>query len=196
MNNKLSASLILGIALVSGCSFLSTSQHDGSSSQGWLRDGTLAMSRPVPPPASRPQDDTLLGFIPSEHSKPGRILRIDRRTRRIELRDGGTIIQTLTGDGLQALKPGVFSVIHKQKSPVWYAPDVYFTTRLLNVPAAGQAERFRRGALGEYAIFLDSQTPLHSGPVWREEIGGVKIDESEMARLFEIIDVGTRIEVR
>jgi hypothetical protein len=52
------------------------------------------------------------------------------------------------------------------------------------------------GALGHQALFFDKQLAIHSGPVWSEEIGGVKLSREDMNSVFETVSVGTVIEVR
>jgi hypothetical protein len=184
----------VGAALVfTGC----TALGGGTNKSAWMKDGALALSRPVPDAAAPAlRSDPVLGFMPSRHSEMGQWLRIDRSKSRIELMNGATSVATVSGDGVQSLKPGRYTIALKQKSPVWYAPARYFTDRLLDVPGEGNHDRYRRGALGPYALFLNEQTPIHSGPVWREEIGGVRVEESAMSRIFESLDVGATIEVR
>lgn len=99
-------------------------------------------------------------------------------------------------EGAQNLKAGSFSITLKEESPLWYAPNEYFTRRKMSVPEEGSRARFMRAALGSRALYLNDQTPIHSGPVWLGEIGGVRIKESEMQELFSLISVGTRVEVR
>jgi lipoprotein-anchoring transpeptidase ErfK/SrfK len=64
------------------------------------------------------------------------------------------------------------------------------------VPEEGSRERFKRAALGSKTIFLNNHTPIHSGPVWMQEIGGIRLNAAEMQQIFSAISVGTRVEVR
>jgi lipoprotein-anchoring transpeptidase ErfK/SrfK len=64
------------------------------------------------------------------------------------------------------------------------------------VPEEGSRERFKRAALGSQTIFLNNQTPIHSGPVWMQEIGGIRLSTAEMQQVFSTITVGTRVEIR
>lgn len=79
---------------------------------------------------------------------------------------------------------------------MWYAPKEYFINRALPVPAEGSRERFKRAALGSQTLFLNDQTPIHSGPVWLKEIGGVRVKSSAMSEIYSMVQVGTRVEVR
>lgn len=99
-------------------------------------------------------------------------------------------------EGAQYLNQGSFSVTQKEERPLWYAPKEYFVNRALPVPAEGSRERFKRAALGSYALYLNDQTPIHSGPVWLREIGGVRVSEPQLAEIYSLVQVGTRVEIR
>lgn len=66
----------------------------------------------------------------------------------------------------------------------------------MTVPEEGSRERFKRAALGPKTIFLNDHTPIHSGPVWMQEIGGIRLSPAEMRQVFSTVTVGTRVEVR
>ena len=85
--------------------------------------------------------------------------------------------------------------MHKQRNPLWYAPDSYFKARLLPLPAEGDRSRFRRGALGEFVLFVDKDTPIHSGPFGSEEIGGIRLEEDDISRLYYQLELGATIRV-
>jgi len=110
--------------------------------------------------------------------------------------DGASAIFSLDGEGFENLKEGIFSVLHKQRSPLWYAPDAYFTARKESVPPEGDKERYRRGALGEFAMFLDKDTPLHCGPLSLPEIGGARLDDLQFSRVYYSLPIGAVVEVR
>jgi hypothetical protein len=94
------------------------------------------------------------------------------------------------------MKHGTFSVSRKEMNPLWEAPPTYFLRRGLAVPQQGSSERAMRGALGARAIFLDHGRAIHDGPVWNDDVGGVKIAPQDMALLFDAISVGATVEVR
>jgi hypothetical protein len=144
--------------------------------------------------------DPLLGFMPTrqavEPTRQGTWLRISRSSRKIEVVQDGRTTTVISGDGVQSLRPGTYSIAHKQETPLWYAPDQYFAVRDIDIPTNNETERFRRGALGTAAVFLDADTPIHNGPLWRDEIGGVRIDDEDMLALFNTLKVGDIVEVR
>ena len=94
------------------------------------------------------------------------------------------------------MSPGRYTVALKQSNPLWYAPDSYFRQRSLRLPPEGSKDRFKRGALGSQALFLNEQTPIHSGPIGMSEIGGLRISPADMAKIFQSVQVGTVVEVR
>lgn len=98
--------------------------------------------------------------------------------------------------GAYAMKRGAYSVTLKQTDPVWTAPTSYFLRRGLTVPPEGSADRRMKGVFGHQAIFLDKNIAIHSGPIWTDEIGGVKLSAEDMSRLFDAVSVGTKVEVR
>jgi hypothetical protein len=110
--------------------------------------------------------------------------------------DGDSPVTVASGEGIDSLKPGQYQVLHKQRNALWYAPDQYFTERGLKVPPQGDKSRYLRGALGDFVVFINKDTPIYSGPIWTEEIGGVRLSDDEMSRLYYRMEVGVPIEVR
>jgi hypothetical protein len=53
-----------------------------------------------------------------------------------------------------------------------------------------------RGALGAQALFLDEGRAIHSGPVWNDDVGGIKLSSQDMAMIFDVVGVGATVEVR
>ncbi len=111
------------------------------------------------------------------------------------LRDGETPV-VVRAQGAYAMKPGVFEVSRKEENPLWQAPPTYFLRRGLAVPAEGSSERSMRGALGAQALFLTQDVAIHSGPLWNDDVGGIKLSSADMALLFKVVGVGTKVEVR
>ena len=172
----------------------------------WKSDGLIVISRMSPAPQTLSQE-TLLGFFPGSFpslvttnnelkAREGKWLVIDRNLNRISLNEGGNELVEVSSTGLDLLPQGTFSVVLKQRSALWHAPDSYFSSRNLPVPPVGDLERFRKGALGEFVVFLDKETPLHSGPVALEEIGGAKLNEDDLAKIYYQIETGTPVEIR
>ena len=208
---KLIASL-LSIALVASVITVlsSCSPHSPnptySSSQNWNSDGSIVLARPIPASTvfsngtlsgiKSVGNTPLLGFMPVQFAVAGEWLSIDRSKHTITLMSGAIERQSVSGEGFETLNPGVYSLLHKQRNPLWYAPDSYFEIRKLSTPAQGDRERYRRGALGDYALFIGQDIPLHSGPIWTSEIGGLRLSDTDISRLYYQLDVGAVIEVK
>jgi hypothetical protein len=162
-----------------------------------VQNGMVAISRSAPS-VGQGSSDKAFGFIPASlHAAPtGSWLVIDRSSKSLALMKGDQVVSKLKGEGFTKLTPGVFKVKHKQRSPLWYAPDGYFNARNMAIPAEGDKARFRRGALGDFVVFADQDTPIHSGPIWLDEIGGVKMDEAELSKIYYSLEVGSAIEVK
>jgi hypothetical protein len=175
-----------------GCSMVSST---GAPDSRWLQSGSLALSRPLPQPSkvASTQEPT----APASPSiGDSAALIISRRDRTLTaIRPGGTPLVIKT-DGAQHLRSGSFSVTQKELEPLWYAPKEYFMKRALPVPPEGSRERFKRAALGAQTIYLNDQTPIHSGPIWMREIGGLRLNASAMNELYSMVQVGARVEVR
>ena len=103
----------------------------------------------------------------------------------------------IRAQGAYALKRGSYTVVARVTEPTWVAPPDYFLRRGLVVPDEGSPARVMRGALGHQALMLDpvAQVAIHSGPVWNSEVGGIKLDESDMRGVFGEIRNGTRVDV-
>lgn len=217
--------LVASATTLSGCGALfSGPLFDGGGSQRaeatpWLTDGVVAISRPAPAPTTAfalandggaPQGTepeaamggdlldsaSLLGFLPLPPTQAAVWLSVDTRAGKLSLMRGSALAIEVPGAGLDGLKPGIYSVLHKQTDPLWYAPDSYFERRGLPVPPEGDRARLRRGALGERAVFLDKDTPLHSGPTWSPEVGGVQIAPADLGSLYDQLAIGTKVEVK
>jgi len=219
----ISSAIVSTAVGLAGCSSLFGSSTDELTSptdqiatvkSDWLADGLIAIARPVPAPATslalraidattpsaqaplHIDSSTLLGFMPLPPTQAAAWLSIDTVRQTVSLMAGSRVVSTATGEGLSSLKPGTYHVAHKQRQPLWHAPGSYFEARGLPVPAEGDRARLRRGALGDLALFIDQNTPIHTGPIWASEIGGIKLDDSVMTPLYEQLEVGAVIEVK
>lgn len=194
------------ILVMTGCA---TSSFNPTPTERWLPDGSLGLVRPVPRMSvvseamAQPKSEMFTepkarmrapSELPSTDLAPRLIIETTKHTLTLS-RPGETPI-TMKAQGAYALKKGTYSVALKQADPLWYAPPTYFLRRGMKVPADGSKARFMRGALGHQALFFDKQVAIHSGPVWNDEIGGVKLSSDDMTKLFETVGIGTQIDVR
>lgn len=142
----------------------------------------------------------LLGFIPLHSSfQPAENelwLEIDRQKSTLVLYKGKDKIKEVNTEGKVNLTPGQYPLQHKQKSPLWYAPDEYFERRQLRVPPRGDHFRYRRGALGQFALYPTMDFIIHCGPMMSDELGGLRINPSEMSEIFSLLPIGASIVVK
>ena len=133
------------------------------------------------------------GFLPADNEA---WLMVDTQTRSMVLYRGDENVRSMQVEGEIALKPGVYSLQHKQKQPLWYAPDGYFQKRQLDIPSPDAQARYRRGALGEYAMYLTNSFPIHSSPIWSTDVGGIKVARSELSSMYYMLPVGSTVVIK
>ena len=95
---------------------------------------------------------------------------------------------------------GVFEVGRKKKDPVWYAPDWYYVERDLPIPPAYSPARYRRGTLGDYALYLSDEIAIHGtedeSSVGRASSHGcLRMRNADIGVVFPLVQVGTRVEI-
>jgi hypothetical protein len=176
----------------------STTSFNPASAENWLPDGSVAIIRPVPKQNlfSEPMARMRSPIKPEVDTITEPRLTVERTNHSVTLQVPGQPPLTMRANGAYALKPGSFTIALKQNDPLWYAPPTYFLRRGMKVPPEGSKARFMRGALGHKALFIDKQIAIHSGPVWTEEIGGLRVSEEDMAKLFDVLPIGTKVDVR
>jgi hypothetical protein len=180
-----------GSLSTSGCS----SAAKPSGEKELIPDGSILISRPLPKVITG-DTGVALGLIPSPQKPAGTWLSIDTAHKTVTLMEGEKVSLSATGEGINALKPGKYVLLHKQRNPLWYAPSSYFAARKLAVPAEGDKARFRRGALGDFVLYIDKEVPIHSGPIWLTDIGGVKLDDTSLSKMYYLLNVGAEVEVK
>lgn len=113
----------------------------------------------------------------------------------------GARLSRAEGDGWSFSTPtGVFEIGRKKKDPVWYAPDWYYVERGLPVPPAYSDERYRRGILGDYALYLSDEIAIHGtqdeSSVGRASSHGcLRMRNADIAIVFPLVQVGTRVDI-
>ena len=187
--------LALVAGALSGCSLYLGGDNVSKSEASLNSSGSFMIARQIPAPSSGAVTSARAfapGFLAS---RSGTWLKLDRGAKTISVMNGETVVQSVQGEGLDRLTDGQYSILHKQRNPLWYAPESYFSRRGLTSPAEGDRTRFRRGALGSFAIFLAKDLPIHCGPMWSDEIGGVRLAVDDISRLYYALELGAPVEV-
>lgn len=95
---------------------------------------------------------------------------------------------------------GIFEVGRKKKDPVWYRPDWYYLEKGLPTPPAYSEERYARGMLGDYALYISDEIAIH-GTQDRSSVGRaashgcLRMTNEDIAVVFALVEVGTRVIV-
>lgn len=188
---------LVAVGTLCGCALFHSAEPLKKSHRGWISSGVLAVSRPVPEVgAAQVAEPAMLGFMPNKHSSSGASVVVDRASRTLHLISSAGEQIPFSAEGAEGMRPGVYNIVLKQTEPVWYAPPSYFELRGLRVPGEGDKERFRRGALGSRALFIDGDTSIHEGPVQSAEVGGLRLAPEDMTTVFDSLPIGARVEVR
>lgn len=175
-----------------------------------LSRGTFTLSRAIPksteptfvssekkvqtPPQS-------LAFAPALAPKTpnsGIQMELDASALKLLAHRNGQVVVEVPLQAVPDNLPQRQEIIHKQDNwPAWHATDSYFEKRGLPIPPKFSANRFLRGALGELALFISGNTPLHCGTFSGEQVGGIIAKSCESLRtLFNEVRVGTELHVR
>ena len=123
-------------------------------------------------------------------------LEVDREKKTISVYRGKNLIKKMQGEGNVAMNSGDYFLVNKQKKPNWYAPDQYFTKRELQVPESNDPVRYRKGALGKYALFPAPTFPIHCSQVWSEEVGGLRVSATDLQSVYYMLPVGAPVVIR
>ncbi|MBW3661105.1 MAG: L,D-transpeptidase [Gemmatimonadetes bacterium] len=113
---------------------------------------------------------------------------------------GGTL-RRLDGTAWEWDTPtGIFEVGRKKEDPVWYRPDWYYAEKGLTVPPAYSDERYARGMLGDYALYISDEIAIHGtsdeSSVGRASSHGcLRMLNEDVAIVFALVDIGTKVIV-
>lgn len=186
-------SSLLLVAAVTGCSFSSRDISSPSAVQTenmYLPAGQIVIARPMPS-MSEISTEHMLGFLPTRPELKGLWLKIERGESTVSLMDGDNLVLSSRVSGLDSISPGRYEVVHKQRNALWRANSEYYQRRSLPVPSEFDPDRLLKGVLGNYALFLDENLPIHCGPAEMEEVGGMQLNEKDISRIYYAIEVGT-----
>lgn len=151
--------------------------------------GSLIVARPAPAVRELSHDNSLLGFFGSSS------VIIDRAKGEIQV--SGSEQFSVKVDGIENLKTTEAVVSLKQKDPVWYAPEEYYRKRGLIVPPDYSRDRFLKGVLGEYVIYLNDEIPIHSGRFRLSEVGGIRAkDSKDFSKIYYALNVGSKVSIK
>ncbi len=98
-----------------------------------------------------------------------------------------------------ATPSGRFSILRKERDPIWTKPEWAFVESNESVPVfAEDRRRFQRGVLGEYALYFARDYMIH-GTLYETNLGRnithgcVRVGAEDLSYLFENVELGTQV---
>lgn len=219
LNTKLTLVFSACLALINcGSVIKSGPQTASQNSPTWLSSGELSFGAPMPPPVSiavaqdsilpsnsvssmpansqgNKNEDFAYGFAPTAVSET-RSLVISTSQKNAVLLQSGRLLASVKILDTNGFEPGVYRVAHKQRNPVWYAPEGYFMARGCTTPPEGDKQRYLRGVFGDYALFISPNEAIHAGPYSMQELSGIRVEEQDFAKIFYLVEAGDSITVQ
>ncbi len=137
---------------------------------------------------------------------------VDTESNRLTLRQGNAVlhgavcgtgsrqfIEAETGTNWFFETPmGVFTVLGKERNPVWIRPDWSYVEENMPVPAPNDPDRLVRGVLGKYAILLGNGYKIH-GTKWTNLLGThfthgcVSLGDDDLEIVYKSVKNGTKV---
>ena len=139
---------------------------------------------------------------------------VDTENNRLTLRKDDRVLRTVVvGTGSRQLVEeetgrnwyfetpiGSFTVLGKERTPVWIRPDWSFVEENMPVPPPNDPERVVRGVLGKYALLLGNGYKIH-GTTFKELLGThfthgcINMDDDDLDAVYKAARVGTKVYI-
>ncbi len=93
---------------------------------------------------------------------------------------------------------GSFTVLGKERNPVWIRPDWSYVEENMPVPARNDPDRLVRGVLGKYALLLGNGYKIH-GTKWTNLLGThfthgcVSLGDDDLELVYKSVKIGTKV---
>ncbi len=137
---------------------------------------------------------------------------VDTESNRLLLRQGNDVlhaapcgtgsrsaIEEETGRGWHFETPlGSFTVLGKERNPVWIRPDWSYVEENMPIPAGNDPDRLVRGVLGKYALILGNGYKIH-GTKWTNLLGTrfthgcVSLGDDDLELVYKSVRIGTKV---
>jgi L,D-transpeptidase YbiS len=95
---------------------------------------------------------------------------------------------------------GSFTVLGKERNPVWIRPDWSYVEENMPVPPENDSDRIVRGVLGKYALLLGNGYKIH-GTTFTNLLGThfthgcVSLGDDDLALVYQTVKIGTRVYI-
>ena len=137
---------------------------------------------------------------------------VDTESNRLTLRQGDAVvynavcgtgsrqfIEAETGTNWFFETPmGSFTVLGKERNPVWIRPDWSYVEENMPVPPLHDPDRLVRGVLGKYALLLGNGYKIH-GTKWTKLLGThfthgcVSLGDDDLEMVYKSVKIGTKV---
>jgi L,D-transpeptidase YbiS len=137
---------------------------------------------------------------------------VDTESNRLTLRQGDAVvynavcgtgsrqfIEAETGTNWFFETPmGSFTVLGKERNPVWIRPDWSYVEENMPVPPLHDPDRLVRGVLGKYALLLGNGYKIH-GTQWTKLLGThfthgcVSLGDNDLEIVYKSVKIGTKV---
>jgi L,D-transpeptidase ErfK/SrfK len=141
-------------------------------------------------------------------------LVVDTENNRLEMRRGNKLLHTaVCGTGSHAFVEeetgrswffetplGSFTVLGKERNPVWIRPDWSYVEENMPVPSWNDPNRIVRGVLGKYALLLGSGYKIH-GTIYADLLGThfthgcISLGNDDLELVHKYAQVGTKVYI-
>ena len=187
---------ILPILLLCSCSLYTQKQDTSEQTymNNYNQNGMIAISESLPTIKSdlSPQ---IVTFLAADNKIDGNWLLVDTRRRTLSIKNGDTTLDTVAIQGNIGVRPGMYSVFYKEESPLWYATDNYYYSRNMTPPEQFSKERYVKGALGNFAIFLSENIAIHDSKISTFDVQGLRIDSNDIKKVYSSLKSGALVRV-
>ncbi len=141
-------------------------------------------------------------------------LVVDTENNRLTMRRGNTVLHTAvcgtgsrefveeeTGRNWYFESPqGSFTVLGKERNPVWIRPDWSYVEENMPVPPLNDPDRIVRGVLGKYALILGNGYKIHGTKYTRLlgthfTHGCISLGDKDLELVYRTVKVGTRVYI-
>jgi len=137
---------------------------------------------------------------------------VDTESNRLTLRQGNVVLHTAvcgtgsrqfieseTGSNWYFETPmGSFTVLGKERNPVWIRPDWSYVEENMPVPPENDPDRLVRGVLGKFALLLGNGYKIH-GTTWTNLLGThfthgcISLGDDDLELIYKSVNIGTKV---
>ena len=101
---------------------------------------------------------------------------------------------------MHKLRNSLKYVLGKERNPVWIRPDWSYVEENMPIPPISDPDRIVREVLGKYALILGNGYAIHGTNVPSSigqsvSHGCVRLLNEDIARLYEIVPIGTPVYI-